>query len=536
MLRLREMRSALEKAKTQGVSMQRRLVLYWFSMALAILAAVLLVVSLTGVFSNTAQKFGQSLTIQKHNTTSALAGQMDQLTAQSIALSEELTRELDKQLAAGGRTFSALNDDPGAIAAVETALYPALNTYLKSSACSGAVFCLDATANTALPGAATSRAGLYLRYSALRAIGATDQHVTCFRGAAETARSAQVQMHNRWNPELNVQAIPGYTQLLRASDGRLAERCLWTGRIALPDTWESVTLLCVPLLDSAGNVRGICGAELICDETTAATSCPYCGNPTVVPGQFSGALKPEFVLPFRMTKDDAVRALRAHYRGKPFLPRSFTAGNHIEEIQGVYVPFWLFDGGAEGEVDYKAANSRTYRDDDYEVTETDHYDVHRGGSIAFEKIPVDASSKMPDDHMDSIEPFDYTQMQPFSTAYLPGYLADKYDVTVDDSRARADRRSRETLENALRETVTGYGTCVTDRTDIRLHRGKVHYALLPVWMLSTKWNGESFLFAMNGQTGKLVGDLPTDRGRYWRTFGAIAGVVTVALTVILQFM
>lgn len=279
-----------------------------------------------------------------------------------------------------------------------------------------------------------------------------------------------------------------------------------------------------------------CGAELICDASTAATSCPYCGNPTVVPGQFSGALKPEFVLPFKMTKDDAVRALRAHYRGKPFLPRTFTAGNHIEEIQGVYVPFWLFDGGAEGEVDYKAANSRTYRDDDYEVTETDHYDVHRGGSIAFEKIPVDASSKMPDDHMDSIEPFDYTQMQPFSTAYLPGYLADKYDVTVDDSRARADRRSRETLENALRETVTGYGTCVTDRTDIRLHRGKVHYALLPVWMLSTKWNGESFLFAMNGQTGKLVGDLPTDRGRYWGTFGAIAGVVTVALTVILQFM
>lgn len=189
MLRLREMRSVLEKAKTQGVSMQRRLVLYWFSMALAILAAVLLVVSLTGVFSNTAQKFGQSLAIQKHNTASALAGQMDQLTAQSIALSEELTRELDKQLAAGGRTFSALNDDPGAIAAVETALYPALNTYLKSSACSGAVFCLDATANTALPGAATSRAGLYLRYSALRAIGATDQHITCFRGTAETARS-----------------------------------------------------------------------------------------------------------------------------------------------------------------------------------------------------------------------------------------------------------------------------------------------------------------------------------------------------------
>ena len=279
-----------------------------------------------------------------------------------------------------------------------------------------------------------------------------------------------------------------------------------------------------------------CGAELICDASTAATSCPYCGNPTVVPGQFSGALKPDYVLPFKLSKEDAVAALKKHYKGKPFLPKAFTKSNHIEKIQGVYVPFWMFDGRAQGTVEYEGLISHVHTEGDYEVTTTEHYDVRRGGTISFEKVPVDASSKMPDDHMDSIEPFDYTQMQPFSTAYLPGYLADKYDVTVDDSRARADRRSRETLENALRETVTGYGTCVTDRTDIRLHRGKVHYALLPVWMLSTKWNGESFLFAMNGQTGKLVGDLPTDRGRYWGTFGAIAGVVTVALTVILQFM
>lgn len=279
-----------------------------------------------------------------------------------------------------------------------------------------------------------------------------------------------------------------------------------------------------------------CGAELICDESTAATSCPYCGNPTVVPGQFSGALRPDFILPFRLTKDDAVQALRAHYKGKPFLPKSFTSANHIEQIQGVYVPFWLFDGGAEGSASYRASNTSVYETGDYEVTETMHYDVFRAGSIAFEKIPVDASSKMPDDHMDSIEPFDYTQLQPFSTAYLPGYLADKYDVSVDDSRDRADARCRETLAQALRDTVTGYGTCIPEHEDISLRRGKVHYALLPVWMLSTKWNGESFLFAMNGQTGKLVGDLPTDRGRYWGTFGAIAGVVTVALTVILQFM
>ena len=279
-----------------------------------------------------------------------------------------------------------------------------------------------------------------------------------------------------------------------------------------------------------------CGAELICDQSTAATACPYCGNPAIVPGQFSGALRPDYILPFRLSKDDAVQALRAHYTGKPFLPRSFTSANHIEQIQGVYVPFWLFDGGAEGAASYRASNTNVFETGDYEITETRHYHVVRAGSLAFEKIPVDASSKMPDDHMDSIEPFDYAQLRPFSTAYLPGYLADKYDVTIDDSRDRADTRCRETLAQALRDTVTGYGACVTEREDIALRRGKVHYALLPVWMLSTKWRGQDFLFAMNGQTGKLVGDLPTDRGRFWGMFAAIAAPLTVALTAILQFL
>lgn len=118
----------------------------------------------------------------------------------------------------------------------------------------------------------------------------------------------------------------------------------------------------------AGTLRAYscpsCGAELICDESTAATSCPYCGNPTVVPGQFSGALRPDFILPFRLTKDDAVQALRAHYKGKPFLPKSFTSANHIEQIQGVYVPFWLFDGGAEGSASYRASNTTVHRSGD----------------------------------------------------------------------------------------------------------------------------------------------------------------------------
>ena len=273
-----------------------------------------------------------------------------------------------------------------------------------------------------------------------------------------------------------------------------------------------------------------CGAELLCDETTAATSCPYCGNPTVVPGKFSGALKPEYVLPFKLAKEDAVKALKAHYKGKPFLPKAFSAENHVQEIKGVYVPFWMFDGKATGSAQYEATRSRCYTSGDYEVTETDHFDVFREGSISFEKVPVDASSKMPDDYMDSIEPFDYKELKRFSTAYLPGFLADKYDVSVEDCHERADTRCEGSLVAALGDTVTGYDSCVPVSHDVKLRRSKVHYALLPVWLLSTKWQGKNYLFAMNGQTGKLVGDLPTSAGKFWGTFAAISAVLTALIS------
>ena len=279
-----------------------------------------------------------------------------------------------------------------------------------------------------------------------------------------------------------------------------------------------------------------CGAELICDENTAATSCPYCGNPTVVPGQFSGQLRPDFIIPFKLSKEDAVKALKDHYKGKILLPKSFTQENHVQEIQGVYVPFWMFDGEAEGDARYEATRSHTYRSGDYEVTETEHYDVYRSGVVNFEKIPVDASSKMPDDHMDSIEPYDYQDLKPFSTAYLPGFLADKFDVTVEQCLERADQRCQGTLVSALRRTVKNYDSCRLIDQHVNLKRGKVHYALMPVWMLNTKWKGKDFLFAMNGQTGKLVGDLPVSRGKFWGLFAAIAIPLSVLGSVLAVFV
>lgn len=275
-----------------------------------------------------------------------------------------------------------------------------------------------------------------------------------------------------------------------------------------------------------------CGAELICDATTAATSCPYCGNPTIVPSQFKDMLKPDLIIPFKLDKNAAVSALKNYYKGKRLLPKEFSNNNHIEEIKGVYVPFWLFDGEAVADVRYVATRVSSFTRGDERITTTEHFQVHRAGTLAFENIPVDASSKMPDAHMDAIEPYDYKDLRPFSTAYLPGYMADKYDVSAEECARHADERALNTTEAKLAETVAGYATCVP--TDKRMHirRGKAKYALMPVWMLSTKWNGQNFLFAMNGQTGKLIGDLPISKSKLIGLFAGIAVPLTVVLSIL----
>ena len=279
-----------------------------------------------------------------------------------------------------------------------------------------------------------------------------------------------------------------------------------------------------------------CGAEIICEETTAATSCIYCGNPTVVPGQLGGMLKPDFVIPFRKTREEALAALKNFYQGKRLLPKAFSEASHLEEIKGLYVPFWLFDGQAEGGAAYNASNSRSWTEGSYRVTETEYFDVTRAGSLRFEHVPVDASRNMKDDFMESIEPYDYADLKPFSTAYLPGFLADKYDVDAKESAPRAADRAKHSFMDALSGTVSGYASVSMREGRADFFPSKASYALLPVWMLHTKWQDKDYYFAMNGQTGKLVGDLPTSRGRFWAWFGGIWAAVFVVLELITRLL
>ena len=254
-----------------------------------------------------------------------------------------------------------------------------------------------------------------------------------------------------------------------------------------------------------------CGAELICDETTAATKCPYCGNPSVIPGKFAGVDRPDYVIPFKVDKKQAVSSFKEYYKGRLLLPKSFESDNHIEEIKGVYVPFWMFSGVVEGRAQYEAVKEDRRRAGNEEIVRQEHYDVYREGTMSFSKIPVDASTKMPDDLMDSIEPFNYKEMRPFGMEYMPGYLANKYDVSKEESRKRADDRAVGSFRTALQGSVKNYDSVNVRQQSEKIKPGKAEYGMLPVWLLSSNWEGKTYLFAVNGQSGKMIGDLPVSK-------------------------
>lgn len=259
-----------------------------------------------------------------------------------------------------------------------------------------------------------------------------------------------------------------------------------------------------------------CGGEIIADETTAATSCPYCSNPVVMTQKVAGELKPDFIIPFQLNKQQAKDAYYRFLKGKHLLPKVFKDENHIDEIKGLYVPFWLFDADADAHIRYRATKVRTWSDRNYYYTQTKFYAVTREGGLGFQRVPVDGSSKMPNDLMESLEPYDFSKAVDFKTAYLAGYLADKYDVSDLESINRANERIRQSTVETFASTVKGYQTVTPEDNHIHLINGKTKYAFYPVWLLNTTWQDQKYLFAMNGQTGKFIGDLPVDKKAYWR--------------------
>ena len=277
-----------------------------------------------------------------------------------------------------------------------------------------------------------------------------------------------------------------------------------------------------------------CGAKIIADENTAATFCVYCGNTAILKEKLSGKFAPDMIIPFKNEKEKAIEAFKSLNKGRPLMPNFFNDEKNIEKIKGVYIPFWLYDVKVNGELDATSTTSTTWTVGDTVYTKTDTYRLEREGEMSFNKIPVDGSTRFDNDIMNTIEPFNYSELEEYNHAYLSGFLAEKYDVDEETSFKDAEERSLNSARDTIKDDMgMGIKTIVNDT--LASTKLLTKYVLLPVWMINVKYKDKFYTFAMNGQTGEFVGNIPVDKKKAF-IYGILTFVITFILVVLISYI
>ncbi len=284
---------------------------------------------------------------------------------------------------------------------------------------------------------------------------------------------------------------------------------------------------------SAGYTCKNCGANILVSEHTTATTCVYCRSTALIDERLENELTPNSILPFKKTKEEAIEAFKKMGIRKWFVPKEFTSSKNIQEIQGIYIPFWLFDFCLEATIAGKGIRLSTWITSDYQYTKRDTYHFEREGKFPFYDIPVDGSKHFDDALMNSIEPFDYKELVSFDGAYLSGFLAEKYDQTKEEVQSVAVDRAATTVIERLERGLT-YNSHTIETKTMNPTNLDGEYVLLPVWLLNIKYKDQIYPFAMNGQTGKMIGDIPVQKSKVILFFILLS--LVLSLLIILVFV
>ena len=264
-----------------------------------------------------------------------------------------------------------------------------------------------------------------------------------------------------------------------------------------------------------------CGAQIITDLNTVATFCIYCKNTSIIKERLVGKFELKRLIPFQNTKEDAIEAFKKLGKGHPLMPKEFADPKNISEIRGIYIPFWLFSSTVNGHLVSDCKRVHSHRRGDYQYITTESYEVIREGEVHFNYVPNDGSKKFDDGIMNSIEPYDYKKLVDFSPSYLSGFYAEKYDLDGEKAQKIIDSRIKNTVQDLLTSQIRGYTSSIVRTTDIHYNDYKMEYVFLPVWFLNIKYKDKFYTFAMNGENGKLMGNIPVDKKKAWLTFGCV---------------
>jgi DNA-directed RNA polymerase subunit RPC12/RpoP len=279
-----------------------------------------------------------------------------------------------------------------------------------------------------------------------------------------------------------------------------------------------------------------CGAPISPAQYDSAYRCEHCGSYMIFEERIEGEYEPHLILPFMISKDKAKQIIRDEFGKKLFLPSGFLKEAYLDKMEGIYVPFFMYDYFCQYDYEGTGKKIRTWRTGNTEYTETSYYRIERSMDIDFDKIPVDASILMEDKVMDLLEPFDYKALRQFQSKYMSGFLGEMKNMEADTLEPRARNKARNDAEALMKATITRYSSVKTERQDLRMNNTQTQYALLPVWSYTYQYRGKEYHFKLNGQTGKMIGGIPISLGKVIGYGATMFGGISAALLMVFHIL
>lgn len=295
-----------------------------------------------------------------------------------------------------------------------------------------------------------------------------------------------------------LEAIAEAERELQEGSGRKAER-----------EYDSIKMRYVHCLS--------CGSKLAANNVEASSFCIYCGQATVVEDTVEDYPKPDYIIPFKIKKNEAERSIREHLNKGFFVPKEIK-NFEVEDIRGIYIPYRLFD------MEFRA--SQYWKFDKRKENDRGYYEFFDAKTV-FRNLTVDASDNMNDDLSFRLEPYDLSELKEFDPKYLSGYYMDLFDAGSSEIREKASKKAERIFSEAARRKLTHKGELTLEKSTPEYNVLKTERALFPVWFLTFKYMGKQYTILVNGQTGKTVGAVPYSMF-YTKLLSWIFGAIGVA--------
>ena len=260
-----------------------------------------------------------------------------------------------------------------------------------------------------------------------------------------------------------------------------------------------------------------CGGEIVVNGSEASATCIYCGSPSVIFSRISKERRPDFILPFQISKEQATDIIRARFKGGLFIPKEFK-NLQPDSVRGIYIPYWLVD------VYHAESNILCMKPNGSNSSSMNYY--ARAGHMKMNNLPIEASLQLNDSSSQRLEPYDLRKLKHFDEEYMLGFYSNMSDMTFGDLRKTVDARAETIFKWNMRFKIpSGSGRHITDSQSATLIDKDLKYALLPAWFVTVQYEGKPHTILVNGENGKVVCGLPWNKKLFW----SLVGIVTASV-------